>query len=154
MSFYAYRFVFRFTSTTYHYFTNMKWGQWLLIIYLTQLLFEIRVPFKWQCKITQKHWYSKSLSVISDAWLSVATTMCLTSICNHTLTNLYTVGIQEKRPNRNASLICLTSLSYLFVNGLRLESVWWLLNGLSLNHKCPIFSISNGYEAIFPKWFC
>ena len=29
----------------------MKWGQWLLIIYLTQLLFEIRVPFKWQCKI-------------------------------------------------------------------------------------------------------
>lgn len=24
-------------------------------------------------------------------------------------------------------------------------------NGLSLNHKCPIFSISNGYEAIFPN---
>ena len=33
------------------------------------------------------------------------------------------VGIQEKRPNRNASLICSTSLSDLFVNGLKLESV-------------------------------
>ena len=44
------------------------------------------------------------------------------------LTRLRTVGIQEKRPNRNASLICLTSLSDLFVNGLKLESVLWLLN--------------------------
>ena len=126
MSFYAYRFVFRFTSTTYHYFTNMKWGQWLLIIYLTQVLFEIHVPFKWQCKITQKHWYSKSLSVISDAWLSVATTMCLTSICNHTLTNLYTVGIQEKRPKRNASLICLTSPSDWLLLGMNWNCARWL----------------------------